>query len=265
MVEGDVFREVEEEMRRERMKELWDRFGVYVLGVAGLVVLLVAGQALYSNYAQNQAAEASDAFLAATEALDAETPPTADARADAQAKLEELAGSGPAGYEALARFRLAGEKLEAGDREAAQELLDDIAGASGADPILRDLAKIRAAMVALSLRDFTGVENRLSEFLTVESPWRHSARELVGLAALESGDTERAQNILSEAVIDTETPPSVRSRVQNYLELVIRADAKAPETASSEGGAAESAGGAAEASAGAEENSASDDGDATTN
>lgn len=261
MVEGDVFREVEEDMRRERMRELWDRFGVYVIGVACAVVLLVAGNAMYSNYAAGVASDASEQFLNANQTLD-EDGASEGAVTEAEEALATLSKSGPGGYRPLAQFRLAGAKQAEGDNEGARTLLDEIADNRNVDVTLRDLARIRAAMVSLALDDFTGVENRLTDMTGFESPWRHTARELVGLAALEAGNTERAQTILSEAIIDTETPPSLRQRAQSYLELVMQTDVKAPESTPSQAAAD---GGASDGAQATTSESEVGEGDATTN
>ncbi len=40
---SDIFREVDEDLRREQFKRLWDRFGTYVIGLAVLIVVVTAG------------------------------------------------------------------------------------------------------------------------------------------------------------------------------------------------------------------------------
>ena len=40
---SDIFREVDEDLRREQYKRLWDRFGGYVIGLAVLIVVAVGG------------------------------------------------------------------------------------------------------------------------------------------------------------------------------------------------------------------------------
>ena len=40
---ADIFNEVEQDLRREQMKRLWDRIGIYVIAVAVLVVAITGG------------------------------------------------------------------------------------------------------------------------------------------------------------------------------------------------------------------------------
>ena len=62
---SDIFREVDDDLRREQLKRMWDRYGTYVIGLAVLIVLVTAGWRFY-EYWQEQRAEASgDRFVAA--------------------------------------------------------------------------------------------------------------------------------------------------------------------------------------------------------
>ena len=43
MSDTEFIRDVDEELRRDQMKSLWDRYGLYVIGAAVLIVALTAG------------------------------------------------------------------------------------------------------------------------------------------------------------------------------------------------------------------------------
>ncbi len=47
-----------------------------------------------------------------------------------------------------------------------------------------------------------------------ESPWRYSAREMLGLAAFKAGETKEARSILTPLFVDQKTPPSITERAQ---------------------------------------------------
>ena len=62
---SDIFREVDEDIRNERFKRLWDRFGPYVIGVAVLIVVVTAGYRGWQYWQNSQAAATGDRFVAA--------------------------------------------------------------------------------------------------------------------------------------------------------------------------------------------------------
>ena len=98
---SDIIREVDEELRHERYKKLWDRFGLYVIGAALIIVLGVAGWRGWEWYAARQAAESGARFEVALQLA------TDGKREEAQAAFEAIAENGTAGYRTLARFRAA--------------------------------------------------------------------------------------------------------------------------------------------------------------
>ena len=100
---SDIFNEVDEEVRRERLKNLWDRYQVLIVAAALLLVVGVGGWRGYQWYQAKQAAEAGSAFQAAM-ALSADGK-----HAEAEAAFAKVAQTSPAGYRDLARMQAAGE------------------------------------------------------------------------------------------------------------------------------------------------------------
>ncbi|MGI9407304.1 MAG: tetratricopeptide repeat protein, partial [Hyphomicrobiaceae bacterium] len=187
MVEGDVFREVEEEMRRERMKALWDRFGTYVVGVALAIVLGVTGYKGWQYYTAKKAAEAGSRFEGAI-VLEQ------DGKKDEALKaLRKIAADGPEGYRALAAFRLAGDLAEAGKKAEAVAEYDKLATLTKSDPSLASFAALRAALLRVDDADWSEMQKRLEGLTGGENAWRHSARELLALSAYRNGKKKEAE------------------------------------------------------------------------
>src|SRR5690606_8957185 len=123
---SDLFREVDEELRRDRAVELWKRYGPYVVGAAVAIVVATGAYVAWRDYTQQQAAEQGTAFFAATALA------SSGATKEAISAFEELAVSATTGYATLARMREAALKADAGEREAAIGLYRSVAEDSGA-------------------------------------------------------------------------------------------------------------------------------------
>ena len=89
---ADIFREVDEEVRAERAKELWRKYGAFVVGAAVLAVLAVGGFQLWKHMQAEAAAEASLRLEEAAVLADGEKP--ADAAAAFAAVAAEGGGPG---------------------------------------------------------------------------------------------------------------------------------------------------------------------------
>lgn len=211
---SDIFREVDEDLRHEQYKKLWDRFGAYVIGLAVLIVVGVGGYKAWEWWEQSQAAATGDRFLAALELSEAGN------HQEAIAALDALAVDGSGDYPMLATFRSAGEKAVAGDPEGAVAAYDSIAARSGLPPLVADLARIRAALILSDTLSPEELRSRIGDLAATGNPWRHTAREILGLAAYRANDLAAARTYFDEIVGDQESAQGVRQRAQLMLALI---------------------------------------------
>jgi hypothetical protein len=209
---ADIFHEVDEEVRRERMKKLWDQYGLYVLI---LVVLFVAGIAGWRGweYYENQRAAAFGSQFEAASAL-AETGNFAEAEKD----FAKIAADGNRGYRVLARLREA-EATIPRDRAAAVAQFDAIAADTSLDQRFRDLAAIRAGLLLADTAPLADMEKRLEPVAAAGRPFRHTARELLALSAFRAGDKAALQRWSDLISGDAESPAQMRSRIEAMLLL----------------------------------------------
>jgi hypothetical protein len=195
-------REVDEELRRAQLKSIWDRFAPLIIGVCVLVVLVTAGYRGWIWWQAREAAQAGDRYMAAVENLQGEN------KALGEAELAKMAAEG-GGYAALARLRLAGEKAAAGAKPDAIAAYDAVAADASVSEPLRDLALIRAALLALDAGDLAGAKERAAALEEAGNPWRHAAREVLGMVAYQGGELQQARDYFAQIQQDAETPPDL--------------------------------------------------------
>lgn len=215
---SDTFlREVEEAVRQERYKALWDKYGLFVLG---LIVLGVAGVAGYTGWTYWQERQAQEAGSKFTQALLIEDG--AD-QAKAQEMLSSLAETGPQGYRVLSRFQLAAAEAKARKTDEAVKAYDALATDANVDQILQGLATLQAATLRLDSADYAEMERRLKGLIDSNSAWRFSARELLGLSAYRLNDMREAERQFTALLGDPGTPPNLRERAEMMLALIVGA------------------------------------------
>ena len=234
MSESDFIREVDEEMRNEQLRKLWDRFGPFVIGFALLIVLGTAANKGYEYWRVSQAAKSGDAFIEALALSD-------DGKQDeALAALESLKTQGSGGYPVLAEMRIAAEKAAGGQVDEAISLYENVAGNAKNDVVIQDLARIRANVLMLDQGRADDVILQLSGQMD-DHGFRHSARELVLLAHMEKKAFDQALPIADRVVNDAETPAQLRQRAEvyaNYIRSKVASDV-ADDKAASDAGAKE--------------------------
>ncbi|MEX2167031.1 MAG: tetratricopeptide repeat protein [Methyloceanibacter sp.] len=215
---SDTFlREVEEAVRQERYKALWDKYGVFVLGLIVLGVAGVAGHTGWTYWQERQAQEAGSKFSQALMLEDG-----AD-QAKAQEMLSSLAETGPQGYRVLSRFQLAAAEAKAGKTDEAVKAYDALATDANVDKILQGLATLQGAALRLDSADYAEMERRLKGLMDSNSAWRFSARELLGLSAYRLNDMREAERQFTALLGDPGTPPNLRERAEMMLALIVGA------------------------------------------
>jgi hypothetical protein len=210
---ADIFQEVDDEVRQEQLKKLWERYGVYAIGAAVAIVLAVAAWRGYEWWVAKKAAEYGDAFMAATK-LSEEGKHT-----EADAAFARVAAEGTSNYRLLARLREAAD-LATTDRKAGVAAYDGVAADSSVPQSLRDLAKIRAGMLLVDTAPLSEMNARLEPLTGQDSTFRHSARELLALSAWRNGDMAAARRWADMIMADPETPGSLRTRVGVLIALL---------------------------------------------
>ena len=209
---SDIFQEVDEEVRREKLQQLWERHSNLIVALALLIVLAVGGWRGYEWWETRKAAESGAQFEAAI------TLAEAGKQAEAQAAFAKIAQDGSSGYRTLARFREAAE-LAKSDAGAAAKLYASLAADSSLDRALRDLAAVREGMILVDTAPLAELSGKLEPLTTADRPFRHTARELLALSAWRNGDTAAAKRWLDLIATDAETPAGTRARMDVLMTL----------------------------------------------
>jgi hypothetical protein len=204
---SELFNEVDEDVRREQLKKLWDRYSILIIACALLVIAGVAGWRGYEYVEGKKAAQAGIAFDKAVELSEQSK------HAEAEAAFNSLAATAPSGYRLLARMRAAAE-VGTRDPQAAVKLYDDISNDRGLAALDQDLAKVRAAQLLVETAPYSELVTRLEPSAAPGATFRHTARELLALSACHANDATSARKWLDMIANDGETPPGLRSRAE---------------------------------------------------
>lgn len=219
-----IFSEVDEELRRDRLRSAWRRFGPYIIGAAIAVVLAVAINEGWAWWQNSTAARSSDQFYAALELAE-----KGDI-AGAQTALAAVEAQGSGSYPVLARFREASLLAKEGKTDDALAAYDGLAN-SDINPRLRELALIMAANVLVDRGDVAGVQQRVSGLATPDNPLHNVAQEAIGLAQYKAGDANAALQTFETISADPQVNRTQQSRMQVYINQLVSQGAVTPEQA----------------------------------
>lgn len=203
---SDIFQEIDEELRRENFAKLWQRYGVYVVAAAVVVVLVVAGSMGWRQYQLHQRQAEGERYATALDLA------RQGKDKDAAEIFTGLARQAGGGYAALARLEEAAIKGRSGDVAGAVALYNAVAADGSVDPAFRDMATLLAAQYELKDGDPKAIIARLAPLTDAASPWHPTALELTALAQLKAGNQAEALAIYRRLADDLEAPTGLRAR-----------------------------------------------------
>jgi hypothetical protein len=207
---SEIFREIDEELRRDNLLKLWSRYGRYVIAGAALLLLIAGGIAAWRAHQVSerlaQSARYSTALSLAREGKEA----------DAARAFGDI-GRENGGYAGLAAFEEAQLQAKAGDEKGAIATYDRIAVAADFDKELRDLAVLLSVMHGLPEGEPKALIERLEPLTAIGNPWRPTALELTAAARLKSGDQPAALEIYQKLADDLAAPQGLRARAAEMV------------------------------------------------
>jgi hypothetical protein len=206
-----LFREVDEELRQEQVKKLWDRYGTVIIAACVAVILAVAGIKGWQYWRLKQSEAAGVTYFEAVKLLD--QGKTAEAE-----KL--LGGLSHPGYATIARFHDAAALAAAGKKDDAVSAYDTLAADNAIPASLRNVARLRAGYLLVDTMRPEQLTTRLGDLDQTSNPWRHNAREIIALSAYRARDYALADRYINTMLSDVESPPGVQQRAQLLAQLL---------------------------------------------
>lgn len=209
----DVFDEISDDLRREKLNQFWKENGSWIIGGAIGAVLLTGALTLWRQWEYQHNASATTELTRLVTAGDLQ-------------KLEGFATTGDKNHAMMARFLAADAHLQKNEKDKAIALYSEIAGTYGLDKTWRDLARVRSISLRLDKDPPEALEKELSDLTGDNNVWRYTAREMEALLAARQGKMQHAADLMARITADPQAPEDMRQRAFSLRELYI-ADAKA--------------------------------------
>ena len=208
---GDIFREVDDEVRQARLMRVWTQYGRYLILTIVAIVLTTAGKVGWDELKTRGMMADSTRFAGALK--------LAESAQYEQAALSFglMADESGTGYPQLAALRQAAALVSNGEPNKAIAVYEKLADSSDVDPIVAELAVILAAIHTLDQGLSGETINNLELISQRAGPWQHLAMEITALSIMQSGDMSEAQNLLVALANDPTAPPGTRLRAKKLI------------------------------------------------
>jgi hypothetical protein len=200
---SDIFREVEEDVRRERLEKFWKAYGAWVIAFAVLVLVGVGAWEFWQRQQAAQRLRDSDAYAAVQRISDP---------GQAAPAFAKLADSTKGGYRLIAQLSQANALYASGRALDAVNLYKQIGEADSGE--VGAVARLRAAWLLSANAPRADLEKLLAPLDTPTSAWRAMASEVLAFSDYRGAKVKQAAAEYHALAEDPQAPDSLRARAR---------------------------------------------------
>lgn len=205
--ESDTFlREVDDELRRERVNTFFTRYGLAIIGGAIALIIAAAAGIWWYESGKTQAGVLAEKLVTADDQVEA-----SNAKGAAEA-IDELAASDRDGYRIAGLFLRANAQEQTNAIPAAIETLKQIANDGDAPEPFRQAALVRQTRLEFDTIPPEQVVERMRPIAQADNPWHGAAGELLGIALMRQNKGQDAARVFEAVARDAGVPESIRAR-----------------------------------------------------
>ena len=209
----DIFKEVDEELREERLTKIWKRIGPYVIGILSGTIIITSAVIGYREYDETQRQNWGVQFA---EAMNLSEEGNWQESLDLYETLTEKT---KLGYKTLSLFQSASLYAKNGNKEKALEIYQSLEN-EALDENFRDLATLMLIYLQFDNADPEILEKRIEKLASKGNPWYYNAMELKGFLFAKQKNKEKQIEIFNILSKDNKAPEGVRTRANDMLAIL---------------------------------------------
>ncbi|MEC7835313.1 MAG: tetratricopeptide repeat protein [Pseudomonadota bacterium] len=209
----DIFKEVDEELREERLTKIWKRIGPYVIGILSGTIIITSAVIGYREYDETQRQNWGVQFA---EAMNLSEEGNWQESLDL---FEALTEKTNLGYKTLSLFQAASLYAKNGNKEKALEIYQSLES-KALDENFRDLATLMLIYLQFDNADPEILEKRIEKLASKGNPWYYNAMELKGFLFAKQKNKEKQIEIFNILSKDNKAPEGVRTRANDMLAIL---------------------------------------------
>tara|TARA_A100001011_G_scaffold327802_2_gene352128 strand:+ start:74 stop:715 length:642 start_codon:yes stop_codon:yes gene_type:complete len=210
---ANIFNEVDEDIRKERYKKLWSRYGKYLIGlILSIILVFSINQYLVSkNIADNK--KLLEIYFAASEDIEKKQFELANE------SLNKIYNDKNDTLAAFSAFKLSESFLKNNNKIGAIASLENIFSNDSFETIYRELALYKYIMINFDVLDISNIESKINTINTKERQLNPYFKELIGIKYITTGDKAKAASIFNELSSSENTPFDLKIRLEKLIQI----------------------------------------------
>lgn len=212
--EDAFIREIDEELKNEKLKKIWDRYGLFIILFIVVAISAAVSFETFTAWKEKRNQEFSDTYAYALNLQNQ------GRYAEAMEVLDKLQKSKKAVYSDIAEIQMANIKMEQNKVEEAIAILENVVKNKDFNPQMKEIALIKLASYKLDYAPSEEIQEMLMPLASENGVWTNIAKEMLAMLAVRDGDLDRAKSLYQEISVAANTPETLKARAQDMLNVI---------------------------------------------
>ncbi len=213
-LEDAFIREIDEELKNEKIKKLWDKYGLFIILFVVVAVFSAVSFETFQAWKDKRNQEMSDSFAYALNLQNQ------GRFAESQEVLTSIKNSNRGIYTNIAQMQIVNLLIEQKQFDKAISELEQIVADEAFNPQMRDVARLKLASYKLNTASAEEINALLAPLTDKQNVWNNTAKELLAMRALRDNDPAQALNIYKDISGNSKTTDTLQSRVQDMINVL---------------------------------------------
>lgn len=208
---SDILRQVDEELRQDRLLNLWKRYRVYLIGGLILLIASVLGYQINKSINQSFYEEEVEEYIGSSDLVDIN---------QTIENLSKIESSDQLFISVLSQIKIATLLMENEKVQESKTKLLEIINEDKAENVLTDLAIYLYLMSSLNDTTMDEINKYLKSNKLEKSPFKYLFKETIAIKNLLAGNTKLSKEKFDELINDQNTPRDIIIRATKFLDTI---------------------------------------------
>ena len=206
---SDILRQVDEDLRKEKLTSLWNRFKIYIISIILLLIISVSVYQYLEISEYNEKVSTIESYYKASN----------NKSIDQLLNNLEIIKTSNEFSQNLIDLKIADIHIVKGDIQRGLERLEQIFKSKNKS-ILRDLALYKYLMLKIDEITLNEVNNLIENYNSKENNFNYLFTELVGIKNLIDGHYPEGKVIFESLLNDASVSNEIKIRAEKYINII---------------------------------------------
>ena len=207
---SDILRQVDEDLRKERLSNLWKKYGLYLVAFIIVIVLTVVGYQLKASIDKSKNENLLEIYIESA---------NSESFNQQLLMLETITNSKNIHLSGLADLKIANLFIENKNIEKGLIKLEEIAANQNYDIIINDLATYLLLMFKINELSEGRFMEQINTVNVQNSKFKYLFMELISIKKLLIGKNKESTKGFQELIDLIDTPADIKTRAIKFIEI----------------------------------------------